>query len=723
MEIVKDEISIKLVNNTPYPQNAIVFGTVPNLQSPNQNENLYVFTVTSEDYLSLENISIAISNTSNLIPVTYTLLLLSDDIQGIVNALNTLNMGIFQYVGTTIYVSSPYYIYGALNVNSTVAGFVSTWNTANVSGGSSASNQISLPLVTSGTYNFVVDWGDGNTDTITTWNQAETLHTYASSGTYVVTIQGVIEGWSFGYAVMEDCLKILSVSDWGSLVLDNTSFQFGGCENLDLSSTIGVLDLSASTDLSGIFNQCLSLTTINGINSWDFSTITVMNYMFGSCNLFNQDLNSINVSNVQSMPFMFSGATAFNGNISSWNTSSLTNASSMFSGATSFNQNIGSWDVSNVTSMNGMLQNATAFNQNIASWDVSSVTDLFNFMTGKSSADYSISYLNAIYNTWSTLTLQPTLTADFGTIQYTSSGSAGRAILTGVPNNWTVNDGGIVASSSIFATTGSQPFGIKEDSLGNLFVANNGGSSISKITPLGVSSIFATTGVNPTKLALDSSDNIYVLTSGFLGIINKITPLGVVTTFATINQTLFDIVIDSSNNLFVTSNTSGDVYKITSSGTVTTFNNSTDSANGIVIDSSDNLYVCYSGGGYVNKITPLGVSTFLGTTGTYPIQITLDYLGNVYTANTSSNNVSKITPIGVSTILGSTAGVPYGIDSDSLGNIYVACSSGNVVTKITPAGALSSLSSPTAPQQLMVSDAGNLYVTCFSSDLVRVFAI
>ncbi|MGE8342849.1 MAG: hypothetical protein ACN6OI_17610 [Flavobacterium sp.] len=56
--------------------------------------------------------------------------------------------------------------------------FVSTWRTSNTSTGSSAATQVKLPLVSSGTYNFIIDWGDGNTNTITTWNQAQVILMY-----------------------------------------------------------------------------------------------------------------------------------------------------------------------------------------------------------------------------------------------------------------------------------------------------------------------------------------------------------------------------------------------------------------------------------------------------------------------------------------------------------------------------------------------------------------
>jgi len=93
--------------------------------------------------------------------------------------------------------------------------------------------------------------------------------------------------------------------------------------------------------------------------------------------------------------------------------------------------------------MGGMFQIATAFNQDISAWDVSQVSDFSFFMTGKTFSNYSAVNLDAIYNTWSLLSLQLSVTIDFGTIKYTAAGQAGKNILLAAPNNWTVNDGGI----------------------------------------------------------------------------------------------------------------------------------------------------------------------------------------------------------------------------------------------------------------------------------------
>ena len=55
--------------------------------------------------------------------------------------------------------------------------FITTWDTTKTSAGSSTSTQVKLPLVSAGTYNFTVSWGDGSQSTITAWNQAEVTHT------------------------------------------------------------------------------------------------------------------------------------------------------------------------------------------------------------------------------------------------------------------------------------------------------------------------------------------------------------------------------------------------------------------------------------------------------------------------------------------------------------------------------------------------------------------
>jgi hypothetical protein len=435
---IKDTINIRVVNNTTLPQNVNILGGTsdPFAVPPSL---LYQWDLSAENYFGSVSASIVISNTSNPTPITYTVQVNGYNIESVVFALNTLNLGVFQYSGDIVYVANDFYIYGALTISST--SFISTWNTSNTSGGSSASNQVQLPLVSTGNYNFIVDWGDGSQDTITTWNQAETLHTYATSGTYTISLTGTIEGFVFGAS--GDILKILSVSNFGNIIFgDSLLGIFSGCTNLSFSSVIDTPDLSTMTRVDNMFEDC-TFSSINNLENWDVSTIVEFESMFRNCSNFNQDISSWDVSGANSLVRMFLSAISFNSPLNSWDVSNVTRMDGMFSGASSFKQNIGGWNVSSVTNMNAMFANATNFNQNIGSWNISNVNDFVNFMVGKTNFNYFPANLDAIYNGWSLLSVQPNININFGTIKYTVAGQAGRNILTGAPNNWTITDGGI----------------------------------------------------------------------------------------------------------------------------------------------------------------------------------------------------------------------------------------------------------------------------------------
>jgi len=368
---IKDTINIRVRNNTSLPQNVnLLGGTSDPLAIP--PSLLYQWDLSSESFFGSVTASIVISNTSNTTPVTYTVQVNGYNIQSVVFALNTLNLGVFQYSGNIIYVSSDFYIYGNLTINSTA--FISTWDTNNTSGGSSAFNQIQLPLKSNGTYDFVVYWGDGTQDTITSWNQAETLHTYTSAGIYTISLIGTIQGFAFEQA--GDLEKILSITTFGNVILgDYSNWVFGGCINLDLTAVQDVPDLSTMTTLEGMFNS-YSFLTINNLENWDLSNITNLIDMFNSASIFNQNIGGWNVSNVTNMSFVFANATAFNQDIGSWNVSSVTNMSSMFLDVNAFNQDISGWNVSSVTNMSNMFFKAFAFNQDIGAWNVSNVINM-----------------------------------------------------------------------------------------------------------------------------------------------------------------------------------------------------------------------------------------------------------------------------------------------------------------------------------------------------------
>jgi len=161
-------------------------------------------------------------------------------------------------------------------VNSKPNTFNSTWKTDNTSAGSSAANQIAIPLHISGSYNFTVYWGDGTSNVITSYNQPEVTHSYATAGTYNVTMSGYIKG--FRFTNTGDRRKIINISQWGGLKLSSVRSQFYGCDALTLNNISDTPNLYAKNVLPGfsasmavMFRSCSLLTSISRLDQWDTS--------------------------------------------------------------------------------------------------------------------------------------------------------------------------------------------------------------------------------------------------------------------------------------------------------------------------------------------------------------------------------------------------------------------------------------------------------------------
>jgi len=269
--------------------------------------------------------------------------------------------------------------------------FTTTWATT------TPSETITLPLVSGGTYDFYVNWGDGTTtDHITAYNQAEVTHTYATAGTHTVRIFGTIEGWQFNDA--GDKTKIQTIESYGSLVL-TTGFEFFGCSYLT----------STATDAPTISTTSLART--------------------------------------------FRGCTNFNGAIGNWDVSGVTNMSNMFLFADSFDQDIGSWDVSSVTNMQSMFQGATAMSSAnlgaVKDWKITALTNATSFQASATNS-MSTSDYDALLIAWANQApdIQNNVVIHFNAATYTagSDAAAARTLLTTAVGSggygWTITDGG-----------------------------------------------------------------------------------------------------------------------------------------------------------------------------------------------------------------------------------------------------------------------------------------
>ncbi|MCJ8314072.1 MAG: BspA family leucine-rich repeat surface protein, partial [Pseudomonadales bacterium] len=254
--------------------------------------------------------------------------------------------------------------------------FVSTWQTDKE--GVSNDNQITLGVNSDFSYDFIIDWGDGETDSNVT---SEITHTYSQSGEYQLKISGVYPQMFFKFNSLgeSDSKKLLSVDHWGDNVWLSMSNAFYDAQNMVMNADDDP-DLSLVMNMSNMFKGASSFN--QDLSGWDVSSVTSMSYMFKGASGINQALNSWDVSSVTSMSGMFKGASSFNQDLSGWDVSSVTSMSSMFNGASSFNQDLSSWEVSSVLRMFYMFNDANSFNEDLSSWDVSSVTSMESMFSG-----------------------------------------------------------------------------------------------------------------------------------------------------------------------------------------------------------------------------------------------------------------------------------------------------------------------------------------------------
>ncbi len=351
--------------------------------------------------------------------------------------------------------------------------FISTWRT------STANEQIHLPLVAGGSYDFTVDWGDGSSNTLSAYDRAGASHSYATAGTHTVTITGRIQGWSFNNGGSRE--KIRGISAWGPLRLGRTSGHFFGCNNLEITAT-DLLDTSEVTSFRESFRGCSSLGRIPRMQEWDMDQVTDMESMFLGASSFDQDLGNWNVGHVTDMGHMFYQATHFDGDIGNWNVEKVTDMGYMFGSASRFDQDIarwnvgrvtdmsgmfwrassfdrdlGNWDVGNVADMDHMFYQATRFDRNIGNWNVGHVTDMENMFLG---ATLSTPNYDALLTGWESRAVQDNVIFHGGGSRYTGGSDAATARTALIDDhNWTITDGGAVGTAATARTaqiTGSK---------------------------------------------------------------------------------------------------------------------------------------------------------------------------------------------------------------------------------------------------------------------------
>lgn len=199
------------------------------------------------------------------------------------------------------------------------------------------------------------------------------------------------------------------------------------------------------------------------------------------------------------------------------------------------------------------------------------------------------------------------------------------------------------------------PAGVAVDQAGTVYVADQQNATIREITPAGMVTTLAGSPRNvgsadgagsaarfnlPTGVAVDNAGNVYVADEGN-STIRKVTPAGVVTTLAGSagNAGSIDgvgtaarfnrptsIAIDSANNLYVADDFNDTIRLITPSGNVTTLAG----------------YAGLNGQGH-GEISSVGYADGTGSNArfNYPTGVAVDDFGNVYVTDHGNNTIRK----------------------------------------------------------------------------------
>lgn len=168
----------------------------------------------------------------------------------------------------------------------------------------SATTSFTIPTHVSESYNYNVNWGDGNFETGKT---GDATHTYDSAGTYQIRIGGTFPKFYFNNTGDKDLL--LSVDQWGNIPYINGT---GG----------------ASGGQTRAFNGCSNLVTIAEDCEW-MNDVQSGYLMFGNCVSLSGLPDALTLENLDNGQYMFNNST-FTSLPSGMTLNNVTSATNMF---------------------------------------------------------------------------------------------------------------------------------------------------------------------------------------------------------------------------------------------------------------------------------------------------------------------------------------------------------------------------------------------------------
>jgi surface protein len=141
-----------------------------------------------------------------------------------------------------------------------------------------ATETFTIPAQNLGTFDAIVNWGDGSKSTISAFNDANLAHVYATAGTRQIKITGSFPNIRFND--LGDKLKVISVENLGVTGWLSLADAFEGCTNMT-SFISGNTDTSNVTTTANMFAGNNGLTSVD-VTTLDTSSVTIMASMFSA---------------------------------------------------------------------------------------------------------------------------------------------------------------------------------------------------------------------------------------------------------------------------------------------------------------------------------------------------------------------------------------------------------------------------------------------------------
>jgi sugar lactone lactonase YvrE len=291
----------------------------------------------------------------------------------------------------------------------------------------------------------------------------------------------------------------------------------------------------------------------------------------------------------------------------------------------------------------------------------------------------------------------------------------------------------------------NDPQGMAYDARGNLYIANDGDGTLTRVAPDNTASVVSTALIYPQGVAVDAAGNVFVANYGG-GTISEVSGT-TTTTFASGLSNPYGIAFDGSGTLYVAESGANRIAKLDSSGHVTPVADALlENPRAVLVDSEGETYVLNygfishissfdsagtviargfslatrfafaSGGGFyvldddtIKKVDASGNVTTVTTIPYWIAGLAADADGNIYFTDYFNKTLVRSDPTGNKTVVATFPANPLDVILDGKGGLYVSLDNGQI-DDVSSSGAVTMLASGVYyPLSIALAPDGTLY--------------